>query len=236
LILRFFAKLVQPIWRAVIRKIPIEDPWERINTAPELHMYGAGARLNFEEYLRGDSTVKVASLAEVQDWLLGCAYQSDEALFAESDFWQHPVTFERLRAGDCEDFALWAWRKLIELGYDVDFIAGYRLDEGALDDRHAWLLVRMEGDEHVFEPTTRTREGMILPLAAVRDQYLPEFGADRTGKRFAFVGYFLGEQKRLRRQAIIQAFGITIRGRDETQTRSVHDVAGVHSANVVAQI
>jgi hypothetical protein len=45
-------------------------------------------------------------------------------LFGEADFWQHPSTFERLRTGDCEDFAVWAWRKLIELGYDVDLVAG----------------------------------------------------------------------------------------------------------------
>ncbi len=179
-------------------------------------MYGAGARLEFAEYLRGDSKVSVGSLAEIQSWLLGCAYQSDEALFAESDFWQHPVTFERLRAGDCEDFALWAWRKLVELGYDVDFVVGYRLDEGALRDRHAWLMLRMEDVEHVFEPAMRTREGMIRPLSEVRDQYIPEFGADRTGKRLAFIGYFLGQQKRLRREAIIQRYGITFHGRDET--------------------
>lgn len=177
-----------------------------------MRVYGPGARLDFAQYFRGKSAVRITSLAEVQDWLLSCKYEHDEALFAEPDFWQHPLTFERLRAGDCEDFALWAWRKLVELGYDADLILGYQLREGALDERHVWLLLRIEGAEQIFEPTTRSREGMIRPLAAVRDQYLPEFGVDRTGKRYSFWGYVLGEQKRLRREAIIERYGITIHG------------------------
>jgi len=212
LLWRLLKKLTLPIWRVVIRRMPIEDPWERVNAGVGLHNYGPGARLDFAQYLRGKSAVTVTSLAEVQDWLLGCRYEHDEALFAEPDFWQHPVTFERLRAGDCEDFALWAWRKLVELGYDVDFIVGYRLQEG---ERHAWLLLRIEATEQVFEPVARSREGMIRPLAAVRDEYIPEFGADRIGKRFAFLGYLLAEQKRLRREAIIKRYGITIHADNE---------------------
>jgi predicted transglutaminase-like cysteine proteinase len=34
---------------------------------------------------------------------------------------EHPGAFERRRRGDCEDFALWAWRKLAEVGVDAEF-------------------------------------------------------------------------------------------------------------------
>jgi len=37
---------------------------------------------------------------------------------------------------------------------------------------------------------------MIRPLNEARADYLPEFGVDRTGHRFAFSGYIIG-QKRL---------------------------------------
>ena len=190
----------------IIRKLPIDDPWERLATQPKLHMYGSGARLDFAAYLKGDTLVAVTSLEEVQDWLLGCRYEHDEVLFGEADFWQHPSTFERLRAGDCEDYAVWAWRKLIELGEDVDLVAGWCVRDGELDGRHAWLLLRRDGVEFLFlfEPVARDRQQMLRPLAEVRAYYVPQFGVDRHAKRFAFSGYILGERRRLAKRASVR--------------------------------
>ncbi len=194
---RLLAFLIRPAWELVIRHLPVADPWERIDRQPRMHMYGSGARLDFSQYLTGESIVPVASLDDVQDWLLECRYERDEVVFGEPDFWQHPSTFERLRIGDCEDHAVWAWRKLIELGYDVDLVAGWCVVEGKLSGRHAWLLVRRDGVEYVFEPGVHDKAAMMRPLSEVRDEYVPQFGVDRNAKRFAFSGYILGEQKRL---------------------------------------
>lgn len=201
MIRRAFARLLRPLWELAVRHLPIDDPWERLATRPKLHMYGSGARLDFAAYLQGETIVAVGSLEEVQDWLLGCRYEHDDVLFGESDFWQHPSTFERLRAGDCEDYAVWAWRKLIELGENVDLVAGWCVREGELDGRHAWLLLRRDDVEFVFEPVARDRQQMLRPLAEVRDSYIPQFGVDRHGKRFAFSGYILGERRRLAARA-----------------------------------
>lgn len=194
---RIVGFMLRPLWGALIRLMPDGDPWERVNIAPRLDMYGSGARLEFSRYLQGSSRVTVASIDDVQDWLLGCRYERDEALFAEPDFWQHPTTFEHLRAGDCEDFALWTWRKLIELEVDADFITGYSLTGGELAGRHAWVVFREGGSEFLFEPVARDKARMIRPLAEVRHEYLPEFGADRTARRFAFTGYLMGTKRRL---------------------------------------
>lgn len=201
MIRRAFAWLVSPLWRMFIRVIPEGDPWERIAVAPDLRMYGSGARFDFPKYLAGPSNVSVTSIGEIQDWLLGCKYESDEVLFAESDFWQHPATFERLRAGDCEDFALWAWRKLIELGVDAEIITGYRPEGSELGGRHAWIVFRQEGAEYLFEPTCPTKEEMIRPLADVRNGYLPELGADRAGHRFGFTGYATSQKRLLQAES-----------------------------------
>ncbi len=201
MIWRVLAKLLRPLWEFTIRHMPIADPWERLDTEPKLHMYGSGARLDFAAYLEGDTLVAVTSLEEVQDWLLECRYEHDEVLFGESDFWQHPSTFERLRAGDCEDYAVWAWRKLIELGQDVDLVAGWCVREGGLDGRDAWLLLRRDGVEFLFDPVARNRRQMLRPLADVRDNYVPQFGVDRHAKRFAFSGYVLAERKKLAKRA-----------------------------------
>ena len=141
MIKRVLGKILRPLFRRVVGLFRISDPWERLEINVPLSAYGAGARRDFREYLGGQSIVPVTSVEDIQSWLLGCSYERDEVLFAETDFWQHPVTFERLRAGDCEDFSLWAWRKLVELKHDVDFVAGYTLESGRLAGRHAWLLL-----------------------------------------------------------------------------------------------
>ena len=189
--------ILAPLYRLGLLLAPIDDPWERLDTAPRLQMYSAGARLDFQHYLAGPSSVTVKSIDDVMDWLLGCEYQEDEVLFAEADFWQHPTTFERLRAGDCEDFALWAWRKLIDLGVDADFVVGYCVRDGELEARHAWVMYRHDGVEYLFEPGSRSRERMIYVANDVRDRYIPQFGSNRAGKRFAFSGYLVSERKRL---------------------------------------
>jgi hypothetical protein len=196
MIRRALTRILGPLLARMVRAIRVDDPWERIEVAPPLSRYGPGARLDFARYLDGDTTVPVASLEEIKEWLLGCSYESDETLFSEPDFWQHPITFERLRAGDCEDFSLWAWRKLVELGYDVDFVAGYCLTDDRLDGRHAWLVVRVDGVEHIFEAAARDREKMLLPLVDVRHLYVPQVGVDRNATRFAFQGFILAEQKK----------------------------------------
>lgn len=174
----------------------MDDPWERLDVSPGLRQFGPGARLDFGDYLTGASRVEVSSLEEMQTWLLACEYASDESLFNETDFWQHPSTFERMRAGDCEDFALWGWRKLLELGIDADFVTGYCTKEGALDGRHAWVLFRRDNGQFLFEPGARSLERMVRRLDDVRSEYIPQFGVNRRAKQFAFAGYMVVEKMR----------------------------------------
>lgn len=197
MIRRALAFILRPVFRLYVRRFPVGDPWERLDSVPRLALYGAGARHDFAHYLAGASAVDVASVEEIQAWLLGCRYESDEALFNEPDFWQHPATFERLRAGDCEDFAVWAWRKLLGLGIDADLVTGHLLKEGRLAGRHAWVVYRVGGAEFLVEPVARSRQHMIVPLALARAGYLPQFGVDRAARRFAYAGYLLAEKLKL---------------------------------------
>jgi hypothetical protein len=94
-----------------------------------------------------------------------------------------------LRRGDCEDFALWTWRKLVELGVDADLVIGRRVPPGSENSRHAWILFRDAEDEFLFEPIVRDRPEAIRRLATVRSEYIPEFGVARDRSRFLFAGY-----------------------------------------------
>ena len=188
---RAIAFLFGPLLRPLLRRMPVPDPWERLDAKAPIQAFGLGARHDFGWYFEGASAVTVTSLEDVQAWLAGCEYASDPHLFQEADFWQHPRTFEQLRKGDCEDFALWAWRKLVELGHDADLVVGRRVPPSRPGARHAWVVLRRDGAVYVYEPVRGAHETAIQPLDAVRDRYVPEFGVGPDRKRFAFRGCLL---------------------------------------------
>ena len=152
-------------------------------------MFGDGARHGFEWVFEGPTEVHITSIDDVLDWLQGCRYESDTSLFQESDFWQHPRTFEQLRRGDCEDFALWAWRKLVELGFDANLVIGRCVPPRTANSRHAWIQFNDGETEFLFEPVLRDRSRALRPLGNVRAEYIPELGVAPNGRRFFFAGY-----------------------------------------------
>jgi len=187
------AALIAPFRRAFhqlrLRLFPVRDPWERLPYEAPLVMFGDGARHGFDWVFEGDSGVAVASFDDVVAWLADCRYETDASLFHESDYWQHPSTFEQLRRGDCEDFALWAWRKMVEMRIDADLVIGRRVPPGTENSRHAWILFRDGDDEYLFEPVLRGHSAAVRHVSSVRAEYIPEFGVSRDCRRFYFAGY-----------------------------------------------
>lgn len=185
--------MLRPLLRRVIRYIPVGDSWERFTsrfTTPQ--MFGLGSRRNFPWYLEGESAVSVTAIDDVCNWLAGCEYLRDDELFNETDFWQHPRTFEHLRKGDCEDHALWAWRKLIELGYPAEFFVGQWFAGG--DDPHgchAWVVFERDGERYLLEAVDKDRGTMIRPVRDVRAEYSPHFSVDERLTTHSYAGYLL---------------------------------------------
>ena len=190
---RAAAALIAPFRRAAhqlrLRLFPVRDPWVRLPYEAPLVMFGDGARHGFDWVFEGETEVTVATIDDVIEWLGECRYETDTSLFREADYWQHPRTFEQLRRGDCEDFALWGWRKLIELGIDAELVIGRRVPPTSDNSRHAWIVFRTGDDEFVFEPVIRERSTAVRPVASVRGEYIPEFGVSRERRRFFFAGY-----------------------------------------------
>jgi hypothetical protein len=192
LVKSFIFKLIRPLYRRLLRSPDRGDAWERVPFHPRPEWLGMGSRQQFDWYMRGESSVSVKSVQDVIQWLLGCEYVSDDELFGEADHWQHPTTFERLRRGDCEDHALWAWRKLLELHIDADFVVGRLLyddpDVPATKGGHAWVVFRDGGTPFLLEAVSTSATRMVRPLAEAAAEYRPEFGVDRTLRPFAFAG------------------------------------------------
>jgi hypothetical protein len=169
------------------------SPWDRVPMDVPPAAFGPGSRAQFPSYFEGQSRVRVSSIDDIVEWLSTCEYVSDRDQFQQPDVWQEPCAFERRQRGDCEDFALWAWRKLAELGVDAEFYVGRVLcgADPAKGRQHAWVVYRDERDEVLFEPAAHERREMLQPLAAVKDAYVPYFAVDRRFVTSAFVGCLL---------------------------------------------
>jgi hypothetical protein len=162
-------------WKDVVTEIlPFRDPWDRLDGTAVLAAHFGAAERDFGRYFDGACAVRVESLEEMQVWLEGCEYATDIETFKRPDVWQHPSHFEDRRRGDCEDFALWAWRRLVELGYDAELVMGLDRRRGdGLGRRHVWIRFRREGGEYVYEPTERDRRARAhAPPRAARRQGL----------------------------------------------------------------
>ncbi|MCU1381650.1 MAG: transglutaminase family protein cysteine peptidase [Acidobacteria bacterium] len=167
-----------------------ESPWERVPMDVPATAFGPGSRCQFSDYFKGESRVRVTSIDEIVDWLGTCEYVTDADQFHEPDVWQPPCAFEGRQRGDCEDFALWAWRKLAEIGVDAEFYVG-RVNcggEPAAARQHAWVVYRGSREDILFEPAARDPEQMMRPLSAVKGDYVPHFAIDRRFVTSAFVG------------------------------------------------
>jgi hypothetical protein len=89
-------------------------------------------------YISQPLSVECKNLEDLRGFLRKCRYVSDEEQFGLADFWMPPEEFERSRKGDCEDFALYAWRQLLSLGYSARFVGG---KHGRYGEGHAWVNI-----------------------------------------------------------------------------------------------
>jgi len=126
-------------------------------------------------------TVKCENLTEVRKFLSGCKGVSDEEQFGRDDYWQPPEDFEKTRKGDCDDFALWTWRQLIDLGYEARVVFGRC---GRYGVGHAWVQFFTNEKCYLVEPQLHLL-GEVLPrLSTLR--YHPKFSVAWNGEMLSY--------------------------------------------------
>ncbi len=183
-------KAITPFLRYATKNLTDEDVWSRNKESIPYQAFGAGSHHDWSWYLEGRSTVDVKSAKEIVDWLRGCSYVGDAVLFNERDFWQHPVTFENLRKGDCEDHALWAWRKLKEIGIPAEFVCGRSGPATAKGNHaHAWVHLELNGQQCLMETVADPQHRMTFPLDEVRKNYCPAFSVDTDLNTYRYGGF-----------------------------------------------
>ena len=202
---RVLGWLLTPLYHLALWLHSPGDEWEELFIHPPFWRFGPGSRHRFSWYFEGESGVTVASLDEMLSWLGSCHYRGDKELFQEEDFWQHPRTFERLKEGDCEDFALWAWRKLTELGIPARLFIGKLVEGGqGSTHTHAWVVFTTAGGEYLLEPAAGSREAAVRPLDEVRHLYRPHVSVDAAYRTLSYSGFMTTMQEDERRR---RAFG-----------------------------
>lgn len=182
--------LLSPLIRLAGHLTGSESAWDRVTMRVPAKAFGPGSELPFAAYFQGESSVRVQSMDDIIAWLQTCEYAADVELFHKRDHWQHPGTFEQSRRGDCEDFALWAWRKLAEVGIDAEFYVGRVIceDQPEADFQHAWVVYHVDGTAFLFEPAARTRSAMVRPLEDAMATYVPHFAVNHRFETSAFAG------------------------------------------------
>lgn len=189
MIARVVKTLQRPIYWFLLQTTR-DDAWQRYRCNVPLHIYGAGSRRKFDWYLNGSIDTGFMELTEITHWLSGCTYVSDDELFNERDVWQHPITFERIRKGDCEDFSLWVWRKLVEQEFETEFVAGWMVEPGEMYNGHTWVVFKEQGTKYLFDPVATDPCRMIRQLSEVSSWYVPQVSIDQNLTQYVYGGYY----------------------------------------------
>jgi hypothetical protein len=178
----------QQSWYRLLLASTRRNSWDRFAFDVPLRAYGAGSLHPFSWYFSGQLATPARSVDDLSDWLRGCSYRRDAEQFKSADHWQHPTHFERRREGDCEDFSLWTWRKLVEMGCEAEFVAGW-IRVGVTTVGHTWVQYREAGQTLVFDPVVRDPDAVVRPVAAVAPSYIPQVSVDQTFQGYVYGGY-----------------------------------------------
>lgn len=106
-----------------------------------------------------------------------CDYQLDHHRSSEKEVWKMPSETWAERAGDCEDTALLLADALISAGFEARVAIGWNGNIG----QHAWVVVRLDGNQYVIETTLQNTisEESLSPVAEAASFYQPEQLFDR---------------------------------------------------------
>ncbi len=138
----------------------------------------------FGRYVSKPPTIHCKNLQEVRDFLRSCRQMSDENAFGKKDYWLPPDEFEKLKKGDCDDFALWTWRQLQQMGYPARFVAG---EFGRYSAGHAWVTFEKDA-KHYIADATRSSLGIRLPRLQVF-KYRPIYSVEWNGSNIVFYSH-----------------------------------------------
>jgi hypothetical protein len=168
--------------------------------APQVSfLRGVRPTLPMGRYVSQPLAVKCETIQDICKFLWGCRARSDQDLFNKREYFQPPEEFERLKKGDCDDFALWTWRQFMALGYDARVVFG---KVGRFGQGHAWVEFFQDNKCYLVEPQLRILGESMPRLSTLR--YVPQFSASWDGKTLAYYAH----KERLHQLSFIRLPGL----------------------------
>jgi glycosyltransferase involved in cell wall biosynthesis len=134
-------------------------------------------------YLSQKLSNKFNDINELRKFLCTCRYISDEKQFGKKDYWLTPEEFEKCKKGDCEDFALYTWRQLIEMGIKSRFVVG---ESGIYGSGHAWVTMEKDGKCFLCEPLACAFR-KLPRLSMIR--YVPEISVEFNEGKISYYSH-----------------------------------------------
>lgn len=121
----------------------------------------------------------VDDLQGIMRFLKSCRYARDLDASGTLEHWQTPWEFEKKRVGDCEDHALWAWRKCLDLSLPARFAFGF----GPGGTGHAWVQIHAR-TSWILETTEKSphRTGVLALSEAW--EYRPGISVNGSARFF----------------------------------------------------
>jgi Bacterial transglutaminase-like cysteine proteinase BTLCP len=138
----------------------------------------------FGRYLDRPLSYHASNLDDIRRFLMSCKAASDEETFGKKEYWLPPDEFEKLKKGDCDEFALWTWRQLLHLGYPARFVAGRY---GRYRGGHAWATFERDGKHYIADPNFRWIKRSLPRLTALR--FHPIYSVEWDGKKVRFYSH-----------------------------------------------
>jgi hypothetical protein len=139
------------------------------------------------KFLSQPLKTQCVSFREMRKFLSKCSYVSDEEQFGMEDYWQSPEDFEISKKGDCDDFALWAWRQVLGMGFPARFVIGPALRYG---QTHAWVTFEKDGKNFILEALNWVLGESMPRLSAIR--YHPRTSVEWNGEK---IIYFVHQKR-----------------------------------------
>jgi len=151
---------------------------------PFLRRRGPHPTFPMGRYVSQPLAVECKSIEDARQFLRGCRAVSDKDLFGKDEYWQPPEEFETRKAGDCEDFSLWTWRQLVNMGLDSRVVFGRH---GRYGIGHAWVMFYRDGKCFLVEPQARALGPRLPRLSTLR--YEPKFSVSWNGDALKYYAH-----------------------------------------------
>ena len=164
-----------PQWRGVLERVEAERPRWRECALDPARCPGRGAAA-WRALLKSlDGAPLIEQLHAVNRFANQYRYKPDEQNWGKSDHWATPLEF-LARSGDCEDYAIFKYLSLRELGVPADRLRLVVLKDTLRDLAHAVLAVRDDdGQIWILDNVTNAvlrhdRLGHYVPYYSVNEE------------------------------------------------------------------